>query len=83
MNCSACSNKLNASQWSADQQWKSCPRCSQANGKEHVFYAYPANFGETEARASASHPNGPQSYCVECRADHTPTFAGAKLCHQV
>lgn len=83
MNCNVCNSKLNASRWSTDGDWKACPNCSNIEGKRHVYYPFPDRFGETPARASASNPNGPQSYCVECRADHPPAFAGAKYCDEL
>lgn len=67
--CSVCGMPLNISQWRKNRQYKSCPRCSVINGKEHVYYKYPDNFGITKKRASSTNPDGPQSYCVPCRGD--------------
>lgn len=48
--------------------YKACGHCTEANGSEHVFHRYPALFGNTPARVTASNPNGHQSYCKDCRA---------------
>jgi hypothetical protein len=48
--------------------YKACGHCSEANGSEHVFHRYPAQFGYTPARVTASNPNGHQSYCCDCRS---------------
>lgn len=50
------------------QKFKSCPHCSDANEKEHVFHPYPASFGKTPARKTARNPDGYQSYCYDCRS---------------
>lgn len=83
MNCRICKKPLNASQWSEAEDMKSCPRCSTTHGEKHVFYAFPDSFGETPARASAVHPDGPQSYCISCRAGHEPQFGEALYCDEV
>lgn len=83
MNCSACGTRLNAARWSKDGVLKACPHCSEMHGEQHVYYSYPDRFGETPARATSSHPNGPQSYCVNCRAKHAPTFEDAVFCSDV
>ena len=44
-NCRICGKSLNISQYSEDGKYKSCPSCSQNNGKEHVYYEYPEHFG--------------------------------------
>ena len=83
MNCQNCHKPLSAVQWSSDEHWKTCPRCSAANGREHVFYPYPEKFGTTPARATHEHPEGPQSYCTRCRADRSPDFVDSCQCHDV
>lgn len=72
MDCHVCKHPLKESRWNADESLKSCPRCSQAHGSQHVYYANPDKFGTTPARASASHPDGVQSHCAACRAQHAP-----------
>lgn len=47
--------------------YKACGHCSDANGTEHVFHRYPAQFGKTPARVTAANPDGHQSYCKDCR----------------
>lgn len=42
---------------------------------------YPAEFGETDQRASDDHPEGPQSYCIACRKGR-PSKAEARLCSE-
>lgn len=66
-NCTACERALHQAQWRANDMLKSCPRCSSANGREHVFHRHPEAFGETPARATASDPEGTQSWCTACR----------------
>ncbi|MDD3223203.1 MAG: hypothetical protein PHX70_00575 [Clostridium sp.] len=65
--CKVCHKPLNQSQYSIDGKFKSCPKCSIINGKEHVYYAYPEDFGTTQKRASSNRPDGPQSHCKSCR----------------
>lgn len=67
MNCQNCNEPLNKSIFNSDRTKKSCPNCSQENGKVHVFYDYPSAFGTTEKRANSKNPDGPQSYCTPCR----------------
>ncbi len=72
MVCSCCGKPLNRGLiYKTDpvtgQKFKSCPHCSDANGKEHVFHPYPSSFGKTPARKTARNPDGDQSYCTECR----------------
>jgi hypothetical protein len=52
---------LNKSQWR-----KSCPNCSQREGKL-IYYDYPESFGTSEKRITALEPSGAQSWCYECR----------------
>jgi len=49
------------------QKYKSCGHCTEANGTEHVFHPYPAQYGRTPARVTAKNPDGNQSYCIDCR----------------
>jgi hypothetical protein len=65
--CKHCGNPLNQSQYSADKKYKSCPRCSSNDGKEHIYYSYPSAFGTTPLRESTRYPDGPQSHCQICR----------------
>lgn len=65
--CEHCGKPLRRSQYSSDDKLKSCPRCSTNDGKQHVFYDYPAGFGQSEARESEETPDGAQSHCVSCR----------------
>src|SRR5262245_29447206 len=50
--CAHCQKPLSRARFSAGRDWKSCPRCSTTNGSEHVFWPYPADFRETDARAT-------------------------------
>ncbi|MFM2486065.1 hypothetical protein [Celerinatantimonas yamalensis] len=92
MICSACGKKLTSGMIykidvSTGQKYKSCPHCSAANGQEHVFHPYPANFGKTPARTSAKNPHGAQSYCIDCRALNkgvkSRTFQDGVLCREL
>lgn len=76
--CAACMKKLNESQWRNDETMKSCPSCSTANGREHVFLPHPDAFGETLARSSTEDPGGSQSWCSACRGKKGPQFG--ELC---
>lgn len=82
MNCDYCNKPLGRSQYSADDTLKSCPRCSQQNGREHVFYATPEAFGITPKRSTSVHPEGIQSHCVACRSHAESKFVPT-LCHEV
>lgn len=82
MTCTHCKALLNRQQFSADETWKSCPRCSTDDGSEHIFYQYPEAFGVTEKRASQTHPEGPQSYCTACRNNASPATP-VRRCSQI
>ena len=69
--CPACQLPNKESQWTPDEEWKSCPRCSTSAG-HHVFHPYPVGFGATGKRGSAKHVDGPQSWCSACRSGVTP-----------
>ncbi len=69
--CSGCGQTLRKSIFVGGRGWKSCPNCSGENGHEHVYYPYPDDFGTTDERASEANPDGPQSYCLECRGRGT------------
>ena len=71
-NCTHCARVLNRARYNKGETMKSCPKCSDDNGKEHVFHSYPAAFGTTPARATARHDEGPQSWCEDCRFERTP-----------
>lgn len=82
--CSVCGKPLNEAQYSKDKKYKSCPRCSVLNGKEHVYFLYPDNFGITPKRSTAKHPEGPQSYCGKHRGkSNAETPCGEILCSQL
>ncbi len=72
MPCSCCNKKLtNGMLHKFDgvtgMEYKSCPHCSDTQGSEHVFHAYPTNFTMTESRIGPNNPDGWQSYCKDCR----------------
>lgn len=83
--CSACGDRLKKSRFSADERWKSCPRCSGAHGAQHVYRRYPDGFGTSAARQNESNPEGWQSHCVGCRAEAPPDLTGpdTRLCSEV
>lgn len=80
MDCTHCGRPLHRTQWADEKNWKSCPRCSQEHGDEHIFLRYPVAFGTTPLRASFRHPEGPQSQCERCRGGHAPDLAAGRLC---
>ena len=80
MSCAHCDRPLHRAQWTDDEGWKSCPRCSQHHGREHVFRRFPDAFGTTPTRATLRRPNGPQSQCTECRGNQAPDLASGRLC---
>ena len=55
--CKVCLKPLEDAQWSKDDQYKSCPSCSTANGNEHVYYKC-AEFGFTDKRVTCNNPDG-------------------------
>ena len=71
--CQHCAEILNRGQYSSDRRQKSCPRCSVADGAEHVFYACPDGFGRSEERVTEGNPDGDQSYCYACREMEQPS----------
>ena len=83
MKCDVCNRELNLTQWSADESLKSCPGCSKSNGAQHVFFKYPEKFGTTSARSTPLHPEGPQSYCSDCRAESKVNLSNAVYCQDV
>lgn len=83
MHCRHCGEPLNQSQYAQGRTLKSCPKCSTEDGKEHIFYSYPVAFGKSEKRASASIPDGAQSWCTLCRGnDYGPRDGGCR-CSEV
>lgn len=84
MNCKICGKPLNESQYAEDKRYKSCPRCSAINGKEHVFLEYPESFGTTDKRKTLSNPDGPQSYCRIHRSNFDGVIPeGGILCSEL
>ena len=81
MRCINCKEELTKSVYNSERTLKSCPRCSQNNGKYHVFHPYPSDYGTTPLRSSSTNPDGPQSYCESCRGGNTPR-PGIE-CHEV
>lgn len=71
-NCKKCGKPLSKSIYSKDGALKSCPSCSQSNGKYHVFHEYPDAYGTTPLRKSGPHSDGPQSHCTVCRSNKGP-----------
>jgi hypothetical protein len=67
VNCESCREDLKKGLFHGNRDWKSCPRCSTDNGRQHVYYPYPDDFGTTDKRKSGPNPDGPQSYCLACR----------------
>jgi hypothetical protein len=65
--CVHCKRVLNTGPFTPDRAWKACPRCSAEDGTEHIYWRYPAGFGESDARVNPRSPEGPQSYCKGCR----------------
>lgn len=63
-----------------DRVYKSCPLCSQENGKYHVFYSFPKEFGTSTKRITANHPEGDQSYCTVCRGGKQIARTDGILC---
>lgn len=82
--CKKCKRPLNESQWKVKDNitYKSCPKCSTDNGKEHVYYEFPENFGTTEKRITLNNPEGAQSYCYSCRSNSNNT-GNKKLCSEL
>lgn len=84
MKCKACGKLLKQSQYEKNNKYKSCPRCSVINGEEHVFFSYPEDFGKSNKRETANHPDGPQSYCYTHRPNPSRGVpVGGILCSQL
>lgn len=84
MKCKACGKPLKQSQYGGNNKYKSCPMCSVINGEEHVFFSYPEDFGQSNKRETANHPDGPQSYCYTHRLNPTREVpVGGILCSQL
>lgn len=79
--CKYCGELLNKSQYKGN--YKSCPKCSENDGLEHIFYSYPATFGTTPKRASSVQPDGPQSYCVRCRGSGVGPYEDGIRCNKL
>lgn len=79
-NCSHCGKPLNQSQYRKEKKYKSCPRCSQADGNQHIYYEYPQEFGITSLRSSPNSPEGAQSHCQVCRGGNSAIHAGNIKC---
>ena len=72
--CASCREPLNRSISANQGKLKSCPNCSALNAEanQHVFHPFPSAFGTTDKRVSEQAPDGRQSWCEVCRADHGP-----------
>ena len=82
-NCIHCGKPLNESQYACEETFKSCPKCSSEDGKEHIFYRYPVWFGKSQKRASASTPDGAQSWCTRCRGNCFGPHSDGKRCSEI
>ena len=80
MSCTHCGLPLDESQFTDGKKWKSCPRCSQAHGSQHVFLPCPEAFGTTPRRVTGPNPEGFQSHCTPCRERNPPDLAAGTLC---
>lgn len=81
--CKHCGKPLKKAQNKHDangNKFKSCPKCSQDNGDIHIYYKYPDYFGTSEKRVTKQHPDGPQSYCQNCREEIFGPHVGAFKC---
>ncbi len=84
MNCKICGKLLNMSQYVMHDRYKSCPKCSEMNGEEHVFFRYPETFGKSNKRETSNHPEGPQSYCYTHRQNPNREIpSGGILCSEI
>ena len=84
MTCSHCGLPLSESRFTDGEKWKSCPRCSQFHGSQHVFLPRPKEtFGTTPRRVTGPNPEGFQSHCTPCRAGDTPDLAAGTLCSEL
>jgi len=81
--CAHCQKPLNRARYAAGRDWKSCPRCSTTHGSEHVFWPYPVEFGEIDARVTGKSPSGPQSHCNVCRRELNPPSRAGTLCSEL
>jgi hypothetical protein len=63
--CDHCSEPLDAIIVRDEGRWRSCPKCSQADGNEHVLRRSPDAFGMT--KATKGKPEAVQAQCEACR----------------
>lgn len=80
MICKCCGRPLNESQ--RKNGFKSCPRCSEIDGNEHIYFP-DSFFGFTEKRETSKNPDGIQSYCVTHRSpnnENAPIPSGGIKC---
>lgn len=80
--CKICGKPLKKTQFSKDMKLKSCPCCSQANGKQHIFYER-KEFSFSKKRITKNSPDGDQSYCTSCRSGADPNINKGILCENV
>lgn len=80
--CKHCGEPLNEAQY-IGAKLKSCPKCSQDDGNEHIYYEYPVAFGTLVERITINHPDGLQSYCQNCRDNYVIPHPGAIKCSDV
>jgi hypothetical protein len=73
--CASCKKRLTARVFDKTKTMKACVACSTANGREHVFRAYPADFLAAEGGGDDAEPND----CLACQSGQPPADAG-KTC---
>ena len=78
--CTVCGDPLKQSRYAQDGLWKACPKCSAADGEQHVLRPYPGAFGVTTKRETGENPEGVQSYCIHCRQGEDPNREGTRRC---
>lgn len=76
--CTHCNKLLKDAQYRNNNTLKSCPKCSQDDSQEHIYYPYPDAYGVSEPRSTKNHPEGPQSQCESCRWSTQQKFTPAR-----
>lgn len=81
--CITCAEALARARRSADEQWKSCPNCSLEDGREHIFYRYPDDFGDTQMTAGEADAGAGDGWCAACRLGGSQRKPRSRRCHSL
>ncbi len=80
--CQHCNAPLNEAQDRLAGRFKSCPHCSQNDGREHIYYSN-EKFGHTGRRVTHNNPTGIQSWCARCRGNEEGPYRDGIRCSEL